>query len=92
MTQLEVKECQQHQKLTKSRDQLSPRASRGNASCCPLDFGYVILVSDFLKYERINLVHINPPNLPTKVRIVKAMVFPVVTYSCESWTIKKVEH
>ena len=90
--QLEVKECQQHQKLTKSRDQLSPRASRGNASCCPLDFGYVILVSDFLKYERINLVHINQPNLTTKVLIVKAMVFPVVTYSCESWTIKKVEH
>ena len=29
--------------------------------------------------------------LPTKVHIVKAMVFPVVTYSCESWTIKKAE-
>ena len=28
-------------------------------------------------------------SLPTKVRIVKAMIFPVVTYSCESWTIKK---
>ena len=30
--------------------------------------------------------------LPTKVRLVKAMVFPVVTYGCESWTIKKTEH
>ena len=30
--------------------------------------------------------------LPTKVRIIKAMVFPVVTYSYESWTIKKAEH
>ena len=30
--------------------------------------------------------------LPTKVHIVKAMVFPVVMYSCESWTIKKAEH
>ena len=29
--------------------------------------------------------------LPTKVRVVKAMVFPVVMYRCESWTIKKVE-
>ena len=29
--------------------------------------------------------------LPTKVHIVKAMVFPVVTYSCESWTIKKAD-
>ena len=30
--------------------------------------------------------------LPTKVRIVKAMVFPVVTYGCESWTVRKAEH
>ena len=30
--------------------------------------------------------------LPTKVRIVKGMVFPVVMYSCESWTVKKAEH
>ena len=30
--------------------------------------------------------------LPTKVRVVKAMVFPVVMYGCESWTIKKAEH
>ena len=30
--------------------------------------------------------------LPTKVRLVKAMVFPVVTYGCESWTVKKAEH
>ena len=30
--------------------------------------------------------------LPTKVRLVKAMVFPVVMYGCESWTVKKPEH
>ena len=30
--------------------------------------------------------------LPTKVCLVKAMVFPVVTYGCESWTVKKAEH
>ena len=30
--------------------------------------------------------------LPTKVRLVKAMVFPVVMYGCENWTIKKAEH
>ena len=30
--------------------------------------------------------------LPTKVRLVKAMVFPGVTYECESWTVKKAEH
>ena len=30
--------------------------------------------------------------LPTKVNLVKAMVFPVVMYGCETWTIKKAEH
>ena len=30
--------------------------------------------------------------LPTKVHIVKAMVFPIVVYRCENWTIKKAEH
>ena len=30
--------------------------------------------------------------LPTKVRLVKAMVFPVVMFGCESWTVKKAEH
>ena len=31
-------------------------------------------------------------SLPTKVHLIKAMVFPVVMYGCESWTIKKAEH
>ena len=31
-------------------------------------------------------------SLPTKVRLIKAMVFPVAMYGCESWTIKKAEH
>ena len=30
--------------------------------------------------------------LPTKVRLVKVMVFPVITYGCESWTVMKAEH
>ena len=30
--------------------------------------------------------------VPTKVHVVKAMVFPVVMYGCESWTVKKAEH
>ena len=30
--------------------------------------------------------------LPTKVRLVKAMVFPLVMYGCESWTVRKAEH
>ena len=31
-------------------------------------------------------------SLPTKVHLVKAMVFPVVMYGCENWTVKKAEH
>ena len=30
--------------------------------------------------------------LPTNVRLVKAMIFPVIMYGCDSWTIKKAEH
>ena len=30
--------------------------------------------------------------LPTKIHLIKAMVFPVLTYGCESWTVKKAEH
>ena len=30
--------------------------------------------------------------LPTKVRLVKTMVFPVVVYGCDNWTVKKAEH
>ena len=39
-----------------------------------------------------SVLKIRDITLPTKVLIVKTMVFPVVTYSCESWTIKKAEH
>ena len=38
------------------------------------------------------LYHYFITTLPTKVRLVKAMVFPVVMYGCESWTVKKAEH
>ena len=31
-------------------------------------------------------------DMPTKVRLVKSMVFPVVMYGCESWTVKKADH
>ena len=39
-----------------------------------------------------NVLKIRDITLLTKVHIVKVMVFPVVKYGCESWTIKKVEH
>ena len=38
-----------------------------------------------------NILNSRDITLPTKVRLVKAMVFPVVMYGCESWTIKKAE-
>ena len=39
-----------------------------------------------------NILKISDITLSTNVRLVKAMVFPVVMYGCESWTIKKSEH
>ena len=39
-----------------------------------------------------SILKIKDITLPTKVRLVKAVVFPVVMYGCESWTIKKAEH
>ena len=39
-----------------------------------------------------NILKSGDITLPTKVRLVKAMVFPVVMYGCESWTVKKAEH
>ena len=38
-----------------------------------------------------NMLKSRDITLPTKVRVVKAMVFPVVKYGCESWTVKKAE-
>ena len=39
-----------------------------------------------------NILKSRDITLPTKVHLVKAMVFPLVTYGCESWTIKKAEY
>ena len=39
-----------------------------------------------------SILNIRDTTLPTKVHLVKAMVFPVIMYGCESWTIKKAEH
>ena len=39
-----------------------------------------------------NILKSRDITLPTKVNLVKVMVFPVVMYECESWTIKKAEH
>ena len=39
-----------------------------------------------------NILKSRDITLPTKVRLVKTMVFPVVIYGCEKWTVKKAEH
>ena len=39
-----------------------------------------------------NILKSRDITLPTKVRLVKAVVFPVVMYGCESWAVKKAEH
>ena len=52
--------------------------------CCLLGRKAMTSLDSILKSRDINL--------PTKVHLVKAMIFPVVMYGCESWTIKKVEH
>ena len=43
------------------------------------------------KYDQLSIFKSRDITLPTKVRLVKAMVFPVVMYGCESWTVKKAE-
>ena len=60
----------------------------------PSEWGKKLLanhVSDELKTNLGSILKSRDITLPTKVRLVKAMVFPVVTYGCESWTIKKAE-
>ena len=42
-------------------------------------------------YDQLSILKSKDITLPTKVHLVKAMVFPVVMYGCESWTIKKPE-
>ena len=47
---------------------------------------------EYLSFSPLLFASLLLTALPTKVRLVKAMVFPVVMYGCESWTVKKAEH
>ena len=58
--------------------------SQGITRCLLFGRKFMINLDSILKIRDITL--------PTKVRLVKAMVFPVVLYGCESWTVKKAEH
>ena len=65
----------------------------GRVSFC--NSGYLVmifLILSFLVMTNLDSIFKSRDiNLPTKVRLVKAMVFPVVMYGCESWTVKKAE-
>ena len=62
------------------------------------DSDYSHKIKRHLLLERIYMTNLDSilksrdVTLPTKIHLVKAMVFPVVVYGCESWTIKKAEH
>ena len=66
------------------RKEIQPVHPKGDQSW--VFFGRKIMTSLDSMLKSIDIT------LPTKVHLVKAMVFPVVTYGCESWSIKKAEH
>ena len=63
---------------------------QGNLACCSHEIKRHILLGR--KAMKNSILKSRDITLLTKVCIVKAMVFPVVMYGCESWTIKKAEH
>ena len=59
-------------------------------SCCSLLLLYILLLHVVTNLDSI--LKSRDITLSTKVRLIKAMVLPVVMYGCESWTMKKAEH
>ena len=59
---------------------------------CSHDFKRCLLLGRKVMTNLDNILKSRDITLPTKVRLVKVMVFPVVMYGCESWTVKKSEH
>ena len=57
----------------------------------PYDITYMLLGRKVM-VNLDSILKIRDITLPTKVHIVKAMIFPVVMYGCENWTIKKAEY
>ena len=58
---------------------------------CSLEIKRLLLLGKKVMTNLDNILKSKDITLPTKVCLAKAMVFPVVMYGCESWTIKKVE-
>ena len=59
---------------------------------CSLEIKRRLLIGRKVMTNLNSILKSRDITLPTKVRLVKAMVFPVVTYGCESWTVRKAEH
>ena len=59
---------------------------------CSQEIKRCLLLGRKVMTNLVSILKSRDITLPTKVRLFKAMVFPVVTYGCESWTIKKAEH
>ena len=59
---------------------------------CSHEIKRLILLGRKVMTNLDNILKSRGITLPTKVYLLKAMVFPVVMYGCESWTIKKAEH
>ena len=59
---------------------------------CSHEFKRHLLLGRKVMINIYSILKNRDTTLPTKVYLVKAMVFPVVIYGCESWTIKKAEH
>ena len=59
---------------------------------CNHEIKRCFLVGNNVMTNLDNVLKSRDINLPTKIHLIKAIVFPVVMYGCESWTIKKAEH
>ena len=59
---------------------------------CSLEIKRLLLLGRKVTTNIDSILKSKDITLPTKVRLVKAMVFPVVMYGCKSWTMKKAEH
>ena len=59
---------------------------------CSLEIKRHLLLGRKVMTNLENILKSRDITLPTEVRLVKAMVFPVVMYGCKSWTVKKAEH
>ena len=58
---------------------------------CSLEIKRLLLLGRKVMTNLDSILKSGDITLPTKVRLVKAMVFPVIMYGCESWTVKKAE-